>query len=259
MCFAGKLVSDYSEIYAHERHLLCLHLRGVRIEHVLTLHQMQTMLSLMPARIIPLINNQIYHVYNRGVEKRKIFENRRSYIRFMQTMEYYQLQGPKPKFSNFTKLFELNPDDKIIDILCYCLMPNHFHLLIKQLRENGISEFVSKLSNSYTKYYNVKFKRVGPLLQGQFKAVFIENDEQLMHVSRYIHLNPIASFLVNDIGEYEWSSYSQYIGKAQGFCVKEEILSLFKSALKYKQFVLDRVEYAQALEVVKHQLIDINN
>ncbi len=211
----------------------------------------------MPARIIPLVNGQFYHVYNRGVEKRRIFENRGTYARFLQTINYYRLEGPKPKFSNFIKykVFKPNPDKKIVDIICYCLMPNHFHFLIKQLKEGGISEFISKLTNSYTKFYNTKFNRVGPLLQGQFKAVLIESDEQLVHVSRYIHLNPVSSFLAETPEDYEWSSYSEYF-KNKGICIKEEILSFFKSAVNYKKFVDDQIGYAQELELIKHQLLD---
>ena len=213
----------------------------------------------MPARTTPLVNDQFYHIYNRGVEKRRIFENRRTHSRFLQAIRYYQLEGPKPKFSNFIKykLFEPNPNKKIVDIISYCLMSNHFHLLIKQLRDGGISEFISKLTNSYTKYFNTKFNRVGPLLQGQFKAVLIESDEQLIHVSRYIHLNPIAAFLVNDLSKFEWSSYKEYTDNViNGICNKEEILSFFKSPQDYKKFVLDQVDYAQKLEIIKHQLIE---
>lgn len=212
----------------------------------------------MPARIIPLVNDQFYHVYNRGVEKRRIFENRRTYTRFLQTINYYRLEGPKPKFSNFIqyKSFEPNPDKKVVDIICYCLMPNHFHFLVKQLKEGGISEFISKLANSYTKFYNIKFDRVGPLLQGQFKAVLIESDEQLVHVSRYIHLNPASSFLVKKPEDYEWSSYNEYLNNNKGVCSKEEILNFFKSAADYKKFVDDQIAYAQELKLIKHQLLD---
>src|SRR3972149_10552818 len=168
----------------------------------------------MPSRIFPFVNGQYYHIYNRGVEKRVIFEKQWDYSRLIKTIKYYQLLGPKPKLSRFLmgSIFKPDTDKKIVDIICYCLMPNHFHFLLRQVQDGGISEFVSKFSNSYTKYYNVKYKRVGPLLQGEFKAVLIESDEQLIHVSRYIHLNPIASFLIKDLNEYRWSSYKEYIG-----------------------------------------------
>jgi len=213
----------------------------------------------MPSRIFPFVNGQYYHIYNRGVEKRVIFEKQWDYSRLIKTIKYYQLLGPKPKLSRFLmgSIFKPDTDKKIVDIICYCLMPNHFHFLLRQVQDGGISEFVSKLSNSYTKYYNVKYKRVGPLLQGEFKAVLIESDEQLVHVSRYIHLNPFASFLIKDLNEYRWSSYKEYIGNYKNvICNKEIILSFFKSTQDYEKFVLDQVAYAQELELIKHQLLD---
>lgn len=212
----------------------------------------------MPSRTVPFINGQYYHIYNRGVEKRYIFNNRVDQHRFIKTVLYYQLEGPKPKLSNFFKykLFKPDFDKKIVDIICYCLMPNHFHFLLKQLKDGGITEFVSKLTNSYTKYFNTRDKRVGPLFQGEFKSVFIEYDEQLIHLSRYIHLNPLVSYLVKDLSSYEWSSYLEYINGDKGICAKEDILSFFKTPAKYKQFVLDQADYGQELELIKHQTLE---
>ena len=214
----------------------------------------------MPSRVIPFINGQIYHVYNRGTEKRRIFETQRDYQRFLKTLNYYHLEGSKPKFSQFspTKSFKPDLSKKIVEIMAYCLMPNHFHLLLKQVREGGITELVSKLSNSYTKYFNIKHRRTGLLLQGEFKSVLIESGEQLIHVSRYIHLNPIASFLVKNLNDYQWSSYKEYVNNLKGFCTKDEVLGFFKPVKSYEQFCLDQVSYAQSLERIKHALIDIN-
>lgn len=212
----------------------------------------------MPYRIIPFVSDYFYHIFNRGTEKRQIFESNRDRSRFLKTIQYYQYEGPKPRFSKFfiSNLQKFSPDRKIVEIVSYCLMPNHFHLLIKQLKEGGISEFMSKFSNSYTKYFNTKYKRVGALLQGQFKAVLVESDEQLLHLSRYIHLNPLSSFLVKNLDQYQWSSYSEYINGTKGICSKEDVASFFKTPQDYKQFVLDQADYAQKLEIIKHQLID---
>ena len=138
----------------------------------------------MPSRVIPFVNDHYYHIYNRGVEKKPIFHTRWDYARFIKTIKYYQLEGPKVKLSRFliSQTIRPDPDKKIVEIICYCLMPNHFHFLIKQSKEGGITEFISKLSNSYTKYFNTKNDRVGPLLQGEFKAVLVETDEQLLHL-----------------------------------------------------------------------------
>lgn len=212
----------------------------------------------MPSRITPFANDHFYHIYNRGSEKRPIFENQRDYQRFIKTLVYYQIEGPKPRFSKFPSLAvtKLDENRKLIEILAYCLMPNHFHLLLKQVRDKGITESLSNFSNSYTKYYNTKYNRVGHLFQGEFKAVIMESDEQLLHVSRYIHLNPVVSGLTINLEQYKWSSYPEYATGVDGICSKEEILTNFKDPQDYQQFVLDQVAYAQELESIKHQLID---
>lgn len=212
----------------------------------------------MPSRIVPFVNEYFYHIYNRGSEKRQIFGSRRDYQRFIKTINYYQFLGPKPKFSHYSEFqtFKPDPTKKIVDIICFCLMPNHFHFLLKQLIDGGITEFVSKVSNSYTKYYNTKYNRVGPLLQGEFKSVLVESGEQLIHLSRYIHLNPRVSLVTKDLDSYDWSSYREYTKEAGGFCRKQEVLSYFKNKGAYQQFVLDQVDYGERLEQIKHQVLE---
>lgn len=178
--------------------------------------------------------------------------------RFFQSIKYYKREGPKPRFSF------INPEDlhlekkqSITDIICFCLMPNHFHFLLKQNRENGIVEFISKITNSYTKYFNMKNKRFGPLFQGRFKAVHIDSNEQLIHLSRYIHLNPLVSYVTKDLESYPWSSYPEYLGKSDNeFCQKKIILEQFPQPSDYKKFVSDQEDYGKELEKIKHQLID---
>ncbi len=217
----------------------------------------------MPGRITPLVNGEFYHIFNRGSEKRNIFIQPREYKRFQKTLYYYQYAGPKPSFSKFSKsdLNSFKPDStkKLVDVICYCLMPNHFHLLVRQIKENGISTFLSQISNSYTKYFNTKYSRVGPLLQGAFKAVHIENNEQFIHVSRYIHLNPIVSGIVKNLNSYYWSSYLEYIQETEGFCFKDEVLNFFSTKEKYQEFVEDQIDYGTTLEILKHRTIDVDD
>lgn len=213
----------------------------------------------MPYRLTPFVNDSCYHVYNRGVEKRTIFSDNRDYQRFLKTLYYYQFTGPKPAFSthNRFKVKDFSHNPKIVEIVCYCLMPNHIHLLIKQLRDNGISEFMSKVINSYTKYFNTIYKRVGPLFQGSFKTVLIENDNYLMHLSRYIHLNPYASSLTDNLESYQHSSYPQYVGLvSHPLCVAEPVLDNFKDVESYKEFVTGHEDYSRELEFLKHLLLE---
>lgn len=212
----------------------------------------------MPGRITPLVNNEYYHVFNRGSDKRNIYFQQRDYSRFLKTFYYYKFCGPKTKFSQFTKsnLFKPVLNEKLVEILCFCLMPNHFHFLIKQLKDKGISIFLSQLTNSYTKYFNIKYGRVGALLQGTFKSVRIESDEQLIHLSRYIHLNPVVSGLVKLPEQYIWSSYPEYAFQDPVLCSSDEIMSFFKSPQEYQEFVENQIDYANQLELIKHHMLD---
>lgn len=215
----------------------------------------------MPGRAISLVVGGYYHIFNRGNEKRNIFSQSRDHKRFFKTLYYYQFIGPKPSFSKFSKSdlnsFKLNPENKLIQILCYCLMPNHFHFLVKQLKENGISTFVSHLSNSYTKYFNIKYDRVGALFQGAFKSELIDTEEQLIHVSRYIHLNPVVAGLTKDLGSYPWSSYHEFASGNEIICSISQILDFFPSFEKYWEFLEAQIDYGTTLEILKRQTIDI--
>jgi len=210
-----------------------------------------------------LTTGQIYHIFNRGVNKGDIFFSEKDYKRFTTTAIHYK---------NFTQKFTATIASGISDtvseklnrmgkpktqILAYCLMPNHFHFLVKQLEDDGITWFMQHLTNSYVHYLNLKYKRVGPLFQGPFKNVLIESDEQLLHVSRYIHLNPLVSGLVSNLDNYSWSSYHSYIGdREDGLSNPELILKNFKEKKDYEKFVLDQADYAKSLEDMKHHVLD---
>lgn len=146
-----------------------------------------------------------------------------------------------------------------IDILAYCLMPNHFHLLVRQNVQEGIHDFLSNVSNGYAKYFNTKRQRVGPLYQGPFKAVYVETDEQLMHLSRYIHINPVVSGIITieDLDVYPWSSFPDYLGKVKtSFVTTLPVLSQFKTSSSYRAFVYDQVGYGKELEQIKHLVLE---
>lgn len=182
----------------------------------------------MPIRKTPLITGQYYHIFNKAIYGVQTFQDARDHKRFIETLFYYALLDKKPKYSSRKKLpNNIDYSKKLVDIICYCLMPNHFHLLLKQSSDNGIAQFIRNLCNSYTKYFNVKRKRNGPLFQGRFKAVLVETNEQLLHLSRYIHLNPLVSYIVNDLKSYPWSSYTEYTSSTNNQCEKQIILEQF--------------------------------
>lgn len=220
----------------------------------------------MPGREIPLVNGEIYHVLNRGIAGQPVFVTKRDYQRFFESMLYYQNKELPLRYS---KLLQLSNEERmqilknlseqgnfIVEFISYCLMPNHFHLLMRQIKNEGIAKFTGNLTNSFTRYFNVKNKRVGPLFQGKFKAVRIESDEQLLHVARYIHLNPYSSFVVKGVGDvslYPYSSLAEYLKLKKDKTVsKEIILSQFKTLKSFKDFTLNQADYQRKLQEIKH-------
>lgn len=220
----------------------------------------------MPGRLIPLVTNEIYHIFNRGIASQPIFLDKRDYTRALDTFFYYQNVEPPVKYSRFLSLSlsersslleELRKKQYfLVEIIAYCLMPNHFHALMRQREDDGISKFVSNFTNSYTRFFNTKRERRGPLFEGKFKSVRIENDEQLMHVSRYIHLNPYTGFVVKTLQElkdYPYFSFQEYINKVKlSFCVKDVVLTNFENKDSYKEFVYDQANYQRLLDQIKH-------
>lgn len=205
--------------------------------------------------------NMHYHVFNRGVEKRKIFLDENDHNIFLYYLSIYLLPLEEaltlyPKLP--IRLHQKNLN-KEVELLSYVLMPNHFHLLLRQNTINGISKLLKQVTNAYTFYFNTKYERVGGLFQGVFKAVQIDTDEQLLHTSRYIHLNPVVADIVKNPKYYKWSSYPEYISEdkpAQSFVQKGSILSYFSSPAKFEDFVRDQVDYARELEKIKHLTLD---
>lgn len=205
-------------------------------------------------------NGEIYHLFNRGVEKRITFIDKKDLERFVQTLDYYRFDNPPSRFS-FRKRLTIkkgSPKEPLVEILAYCLMPNHFHLLVKQLKDKGITNFVSKVTNSYTKYFNTRYKRTGPLFQGTFKAVRIEDDEQLIHVSRYIHLNPLVDYVVKNLKRFPYSSYPEYLGIKKGFCQKNLVLDQFPTPSSYEKFVLDQEDYGRKIKQMERLFLEEN-
>ena len=207
----------------------------------------------MPAKnlIKQYAEDGIYHIYNRGVAKNDIFLDEEDYKTFLFYLKIYlsdpldlkkDLPGSDP-----SRIERKNFHGKI-QLLNYCLMPNHIHLLIKQGEISAITEFMRCIMTNYVMYFNAKYERVGPLFQGKFKAILVDKDEYLLHLSRYIHINPSDLPGSDPIKEYTYSSYADYIGHRNTKWVSTKlILSMFGSdedgisakQLLYKEFVED--------------------
>ncbi|MBI4023158.1 transposase [Candidatus Berkelbacteria bacterium] len=221
----------------------------------------------MPERFIPLATGEYYHIYNRGLRKQPTFLEKRDYELALLGLVYYQAIEPPFKFSVFRKLSvaerrqvldDLARRPKLVTIICFCLMPNHFHLLLRQEVDGGISTFLRRWTNSYTRLFNTRHEQDGPLFQGAFKAVHVSSNEQLLHLSRYIHLNPFVSLIVKESAflSYPWSSLGEYASGKTVRCQSDVILDQFKSPQDYLRFVLDRAEYAREIKVIEHLILE---
>lgn len=214
----------------------------------------------MAIRDQPLVTDEYYHVFNRGVARQPIFSSKYDYQQALLTSNYYLYTNPPVRLSRFKRLSheqkqeflsDLKFSSRLVDIICFVFMPNHFHFLLKQTLDNGISKFVSQCCNSYTRYFNTKHNRVGHVFQGTFKSVLVESEEQLIHLTRYIHLNPYVSSIIKKeaLPDYPWSSYPEYLrGGSKTIGMEPE---------KYRQFVTNHADYARELELVKHLTIDL--
>ncbi|MDP2921930.1 MAG: transposase [Candidatus Omnitrophota bacterium] len=207
------------------------------------------------------VTGEIYHVYSKSIADFKIFNNDFEYQRINKAMQYYQVSKRPGSFSNFLEygkqLSAGNTNNKLVQIISYCPMPTHLHFTLKQLIEKGISTFMSNVLNSYTRYFNIKHNRKGPLWEGRFKKVLVKSDEQLIHLTRYIHLNPVTAGLVNNPIDWPWSSYHEFINKdltEDSICEYKNILDIKPDS--YKAFTEDRASYQRELAKIKHILID---
>ena len=175
-------------------------------------------------------SGNIYHIYNRGNNKEKIFINNQDYRAFLFRLglclgfNENELNKEKLISMPYSRIRITKTNKNNFKIHSFCLMPNHFHLLIEQVGDISISSLMSKVCTSYAKYFNKKYKRIGHIFQDQFKAVLIENNSQLMWTSAYIHMNPVKDNIVRHPLEYQWSSYSDYVKERNLPIISKELL-----------------------------------
>lgn len=224
----------------------------------------------MPARnsIKQFVPNTYYHLYNRGVEKRNIFMDNQDYAIMLSYLQTYLLPKDEDKLRQIilaetssskqrdetARLLRLNNFSDTMNLICYCLMPNHFHFLVKQTEAITIDRFMNSLFTRYSMYFNRRHKRIGPLFQGIYKAVLVKTDEQLLHLSRYIHRNPASKG--SAFQGYLYSSYQTYLGlKKTEWLHPKDILLYFgeKHRLSYQSFVEDS-EFNESTKITLHSL-----
>lgn len=191
-----------------------------------------------------------YHLYNRGVNKRSIFKDQKDYSTFLSYLQFY-LTSPDLRGSSSQDQFPIAPSKQLknyvgeIELLAYCLMPNHFHLMLKQNSQYGINHFMRSLCTKYSRYFNTRHKRVGHLFQGIYKAVRVTDEYQFTYLTKYLHRNSLDLSTFKDdprrLSEYKYSSYGNYLHLFQQSWVStSDILSYFSQTnprLTYQNFV----------------------
>ena len=245
----------------------------------------------MPSRRPQFVNNEFYHIFNRGVEKRTIFHQISDYFRFIFCL--YELNDKnlvkmrdrirerrarrERKNTGRTRVIQ-RKRESLVEIIAFCLMPNHYHLVLRQLVNRGISLFMKKLGDSYVGYFNEKYDRkgMGSLFQGRFQAVYIRNEDQFRYLICYIFTNPVELLERNwkeaglkdpqkalkFLEEYRWSSYLDCIGKENFPSVtkREFLMEIFGSPANVKEnvkdWLLDRTELKKSLAAIEDLLLD---
>lgn len=221
--------------------------------------------------------NELYHIFDRGVEKRNIFRDNSDYVRFIHDLYEFNDKKPAPPYirrnSDVGRPTSYIERDKLIYLHAFVLMPNHHHVVIEPIKENGVYLFVKKLHSGYARGFNEKHKRNGYLFQGRYKDVYIKDDEQLAHLVCYIHSNPLSLWKENwkekkltkleikqaikFLEKYKWSSHLDYWGTKNFSSVIDSkfLLDFFGGTEGYKKFFIDWLEQYQKNEIYIQELI----
>lgn len=207
-------------------------------------------------RKTPLHTDSIHHVFSKSINHYTIFNSDVEYERFIQLIRYYTFNGLSSSLSHFiratkndTLLFEeaLRKADKNkkarVGTLAYCLMPTHFHLILHQTSDRGIAQFIADLCNGYTRYFNLRHNRKGPLWQNRFGNSKIGTLQELLETTRYVHLNPTTSYLTNDPGKWPYSSFLEYIGRCERtpICTQKKLFNM-TDGTSYEEYVVNHIE-----------------
>lgn len=187
---------------------------------------------------------EFYHIYNRGTDRRDIFSDEDDYLRFLESM--VQFNNLEPIGSIFENSFRQKQKqlgspaskkkmERLVNIVAYCLNPNHYHFVLEQVTEKGIEKFMQRLGTGYTKFFNNRYARTGVLFQGKFKAIHIDSNPYLLHVSAYVNLNNRVHRLGGSDFRSSWTEYTTGLGQP-GMCEKEVVLGQFRKPEEYAAF-----------------------
>ena len=212
----------------------------------------------MPIRAVPCVKGELYHIYNRSIADYLIFNSNAEYTRMQEMLLYYNNADVKVRFSEIKRLQDIHfinfcsSGDNIVDIIAYCIMPTHIHLILSGFTDDTIRIFVSAIFKSYSLYFNRKRGRKGPLWEGRFQNVLVGNEDQLLHLTRYIHLNPTTAYLVNTPSEWPYSSYNEYLGKKIEYTICPNFKKYIQiEPLIYEKFTNEQIGYQRKLAQLK--------
>lgn len=213
----------------------------------------------MPSKYVVrnLRENCVYHVFNRATHSQGLFLDPQDYRVFLFYLYVYTnpVEEVLKRYSDLPMRLRDKTLTGKIDVLSYCLMPDHFHLLIRQHQVDTMPRLMKQMANGYTTYYNRKYKRVGAVMQGRYKSVEVDS-HNLIVLTRYIHMNPIAAKLVTGPGEYQWSSYGKYLGEENALNIPiDMIMSNFSTRDKFAQYHTLEVD-SEEKERIKHLIIE---
>lgn len=193
----------------------------------------------MARKNIPLVTGEKYHIYNRGVDKRDVFLDQHDYLRFYQSMAFFNTNEPTINYRLAKSSFTKTSENKLVNIEAYCLLPNHFHIIVEQTQDGGISEFLKRVSGGYTSYFNEKYKRSGVLFQGRYKKVHIKTDEQYQYLFAYVNENHFVHG-VKGIRELFHSSSIHYQKLAESKIIKSKFRYDFSENRKLAESIFAR-------------------
>ena len=207
-------------------------------------------------------DGEYYHIYNRGVLKQNIFLDRRDYSRFLFLILFFQspitFNNIGRPISSFVRSSTFNIDsqdvisDRFVELSAFALMPNHIHLLVKETKENSLARYMHRINTAYTKYFNTKYRRSGHLFQSRYKSVLVDDNDQLLYLSAYIHKNPkTLKDWRTKFHNYPWSSHHDYTKQNRwGELLSTDLISgQFKNQTEYHDWVMDTT--AKELEQFK--------
>lgn len=218
-------------------------------------------------RTTPLVNGEVYHVYTRSIARFVIFNHPNEFARLRLLLAYCRDADRQRSLSNYLYQQRINSSAgpclqfglataPLVRIIAWCLMPTHIHLVLQQLADDGITAFMHRVITSYSKFFNALKKRKGPLWETRFQNRHVNDNDYFLHLTRYVHLNPVKAGLAGKAEEWEFSSYREYLGQESGepICNFERLIPY--SPATYRKFTEDHATYAASKAKIGHLLMD---